>query len=90
MVKLGDKVRDIVSGYEGIVIGVTHYLHGCTVCGVKSQGLHDGKPVSTQWFDMPQLKTVKKKAVKQGTRITGGPHRDIPQRRDEPEYGDPE
>jgi len=87
-IKLGDRVKDTLSGFTGVVIGITKYLHGCTVCGVKPPGLHNGKPIDIQWFDEPQLKIVKRKVAKPSAKENGGPILSKPQRRDNPKKGD--
>lgn len=73
MVKLGDKAKDIVSGFEGIAVGKTIWLNGCTRVGLQSDILQDGKPIDTQWFDAPQLVVVEADKVTPGPRDTGGP-----------------
>lgn len=73
-VKNGDKVKDTVSGFTGIVIGLTDFLNGCTRCGVQAPVGKDGKLPETMWFDEPQLKIIKIGAVKSGEtkKKTGG------------------
>ena len=56
--KLGDKVRDKVTGYEGIAIGVAQHLYGCDTVGIKTTKLHDGKPIDCVWFDVLQVEKV--------------------------------
>ncbi len=51
MVKLGDRVKDRISGFKGVVTGRTEYLYGCIRLMVEPEGLHDGKPIDSQWFD---------------------------------------
>ena len=72
MVELGDKVKDTVTGYQGIAIGATTWLHGCRRITVQSQELKDGKPVEAVTFDEPQL-TVVKAMNHAAKRDTGGP-----------------
>lgn len=81
--KLGDKVRDKVTGYEGIAIGKTEWLNGCTRWTVQSQTLHEGKPIDSFCFDEPQLEIVEVEPVKAGPKTTGGPI-PSPQRRRDP------
>jgi len=57
-VKRGDKVKDSVTGFTGIVIASTEYLNGCTRCQVQSDVLKDGLPTRAQAFDAPQLECV--------------------------------
>jgi hypothetical protein len=78
---LGDKVKDKVTGFTGIVAGRTTFLHGCVRCGVQCDELKDGKPLDVIWFDEPQLKLVKADAVCEGDHDTGGPCPSTPQRR---------
>lgn len=86
-VQLGDKVRDPVTGFEGIAIGLTEWLHGCTTVSVRPQTLKkDGDLKDSVSFDEPQLEIVKAKAVISKEDLTpdevtrtGGP-RDEPQR----------
>jgi hypothetical protein len=79
MIKLGDKVRDTISGFEGIATGRTTWLHGCERIGVQPQALHDGKPVENAWFDINQLEVVEKNShqgVQIHTKNAGGPQDD--------------
>lgn len=64
MINLGDKVRDTISGFEGIAIGHSKFLHGCDTIGIKPQGLHDGQPIAAHWFDINQVETIEADAVK--------------------------
>lgn len=71
--KLGDKVKDTVTGFTGIVVTRAEHLNGCIRFGVQSDKLKDGIPSDAQWFDEPQLVLVKPAAVKRGPSETGGP-----------------
>ena len=66
MIKLGDKVKDKITGFEGITVAKVIYLNGCISYEVQPQKLKDGKMLDTVWFDEQQL-TNKSKAV------VGGP-----------------
>ena len=79
-VALGDKVKDTVSGYKGIVIGRSDFLNGCTRIGIQQVVGKDGSYQEPQWFDEPQLEVIKTKVTKQGPRDTGGPMVSIPTR----------
>ena len=77
-VKLGDKVKDEVTGFEGVATAATEFLQGCRRISITSQDLHDGKPIDSHWFDEPQITIVKKAVVKaevvdEGEQKTGGP-----------------
>lgn len=71
-IKLGDIARDKVSGFEGVVIGITQWLHGCERLIIQPQKLHDGKPIDALSFDLPQVELVAGKDHVPQTK-TGGP-----------------
>lgn len=88
-IKLGDKVKDVITGYTGIAMGITKYLTGCDHVGVLSQTAKDkdGKPTNWQWFDITVLKVVKAGVIKldSGTATAtpkrqGGPAPEAPSR----------
>jgi hypothetical protein len=55
-IPLGAKVRDPISGLEGVVTGRHEYLHGCVRLSVQPYGLDkDGKPHDPASFDEPAL-----------------------------------
>ena len=96
MFELGDKVKDAVTNYEGVIIGHTKWLHGCDRFSVQAQMLDkEGKPSTTYTFDEGQLILLEKGAYQKiqqaaldaklataGTK-PGGP-RDEPSRREDP------
>jgi hypothetical protein len=64
MIKLGDRVKDTVTGFEGIAVAKTEWLHGCVRFVVQPQSLDkDGKVQVAETFDEPQLKIIKAAAV---------------------------
>lgn len=63
-VNLGDKVKDRVTGFEGIDTGITECLQGCRRVIVQPQGLHEGKTIESMYIDEPQLEVVKAGAYK--------------------------
>lgn len=84
MIKLGDKVKDKISGFEGIATGVAEYLNGCTRILIEPTSLdEDGKLLKSTWFDDVQVEVVKKDAFTKGKAKVGGPARSDP-RRDDP------
>lgn len=78
--KLGDKVTDSITGFTGIVVAITDWIHGCIRVTVQAQQLEDGKPVPTQCFDEGQLVIVKKKQIKNNPVVKGGPVDNLPSR----------
>lgn len=63
-VQLGDKVKDRISGLQGIVVVVSDSLHGCRQIAVRPQELKDGKPVEASWFDIDQVELVEAGVIK--------------------------
>lgn len=84
-VQLGDVAKDTITGFKGVVVGITKWLHGCERISIQPRGLKDGKPVEAQSFDEPQVVVVQAKKHK-GTDGTGGPAPE-PARRAEPGRG---
>ena len=59
MVKLGDRVRDVVTGYEGIASGISHFLNGCVSVGISAVAVaSDGKIPSMEWLDEQRVAVV--------------------------------
>jgi hypothetical protein len=78
-INVGDVVRDTVTGFEGMAVAITKWLHGCMRITVQPQKLHDGKPIEPQTFDAPQIVLVNPRKHT-ALRSTGGP-RPEPQRK---------
>lgn len=74
---LGDEVKDIFTGFSGILVSRTRWIHNCNTYGVRAKELKDGVPQDSQYFDEPQLKIIKEKVVKE-KRDTGGPCEAVP------------
>ena len=73
-INLGDEVKDLVTGFTGIVIGKTTWLTGCDRFIVQPKGVNkEGKIYDNSSFDEESLIVVKAKKVKEGQRETGGP-----------------
>ena len=61
-IELGDRVRDPITGYQGVAYAVTTWLNGCVRFGVQPEKLDkDGKVQQELWFDQTQLRVVKKR-----------------------------
>lgn len=59
--QFGDKVKHIIYGIEGIVVGVAMYDTGCIHINISLQKLDkDGKPRESKWYDIEKLKKVPK------------------------------
>lgn len=89
-INLGDRVRDPITGFCGIVTALTTWLNGCQRASVQPESLKDGIPQSSEHFDVPQLELVDAAVHKPVTlrpqtsfdRVvvagTGGPPRETP------------
>lgn len=61
MIELGSKVKDIVSGFEGIATGRAEYMTGCVQYLVSTTKLgKDGDIQNSHWFDEMRLKVTAK------------------------------
>lgn len=79
-IELGDKVKDSVTGFVGIAVGRTKWLHGCERISVQPLVDKDGKCPEVMAFDAPQLIVVKAGVAKQGDPKKGGPRPAVFQR----------
>lgn len=74
MVNLGDKVRDLVTGFEGVAVAKTTWLSGCERFTIQPGGVTaEGKTHDTETFDVTQLEVVEAGAVQIARTDTGGP-----------------
>lgn len=82
-INLGDRVRDRISGFEGIVSAKSEYLNGCVRILVDPESLEDsGKLIKGAWFDDVQIELVEKSVLEIEGRPNGGPSRSDPSRED--------
>ena len=71
MIELGDKVRDKITGFEGIAVSKTEHLNGCVHFGVQAKMLKGEMP-EAEYIDIEQLVVVRK-AKAELKEPTGGP-----------------
>lgn len=77
-IRLGSKVRDTITGFEGIAVARTDWLNGCARIGIQAAELQEGKVMDIEWIDEVQLE-----GAAAGKRfLPGGPQRDPGGRRD--------
>lgn len=83
--KLGDKVRDRYTGFEGIAIARTEWLYGCVRITIQSTKLHDGRPLEDTFDEQRVEVTEAREPYKAAASVadTGGP-RDAPRRQRDP------
>jgi len=76
-IKLGNRVRDSLTGFEGIAVSRHQYQYGCTRIGVEAEDLDEkGCTKDASHFDEQRLEVVKKsrsKVSKDSEAKTGGP-----------------
>lgn len=61
-IEFGDKVKDIVTEFEGIAIGINIWMTGCKQIAVQPSVIKDdGSLSSATWFDESRLEIVAKK-----------------------------
>lgn len=70
--KLGDKAKDTISGFSGVIVAMTEWLNGCRRITIQPQELFEGKPVDNQTFDAEQVAKVETGPALPPSR-TGGP-----------------
>ena len=73
--KWGDRARDTVTGFEGIVTAKTEWMNGCVRYALQSSTLKDGVPVDAFWVDEQTIEVVKEEKIAASDR-RGGPQRD--------------
>lgn len=56
-IRLGDKVRDLITGYEGIVVAKIEYPNGCIQFGVKAR-VKEAAIKEAEYIDEDQLKRI--------------------------------
>ena len=78
MINLGDKVRDKVTGFEGIAVAKVEYINKCIQYCVKPKVDKDGKMPEGEYIDIDQLDVVSPESVKVETKPTGGQQSDRP------------
>jgi len=76
--QFNQKVRDKVTGFEGIVLGRTEYATGCVQYGVCPSKLTiDGRMPDWHWLDGGRLVLINDNDVNV-KRESGGPHPSAP------------
>ena len=67
MIKLGSKVRDSISGYEGIATARSRFLNGCVQLCIEGPLAKDEKGVARRddlWFDEQRVELIERDAWK--------------------------
>ena len=81
-IKLGSRVKDIITGYIGITTAYTVWVNGCVRYCIEAEELDkEGKPRVDQWFDEQRIRVLTDtKLVTLSNKVssTGGPMPDPP------------
>lgn len=70
-IHMGDKAKDTLSGFTGVVIARSEHLTGCNQVFIlptsdKKNELNEGS-----WFDIERVEKIKSQVVKIKSRLTG-------------------
>lgn len=64
IIELGDRIKDPISKFEGICVGITSWLYGCErVCISPEKRKDDGTIIEDVWIDRARAEVVEKAAV---------------------------
>ena len=58
-INLGDRAKDRISGFSGIVVAKTHWLNGCVRITIQPEKTDNGKTLDNATFDLEQIELVK-------------------------------
>ncbi len=60
---LGDTLKDKVTGFQGVCLGISFYATGCVHYGLQSQDLKDQKPLDWVWVDETTVELVETQTI---------------------------
>lgn len=63
-VELGDRAKDRITEFEGVITCITTWLNGCVRVGIQSEKLKDGKPLDAEYFDEVQVEILESGYIK--------------------------
>jgi len=79
-VQLGNKVKDSLTGFQGVAIAKTVWSSGAVTISVEPTKLQEnGQPIDSQAFDVYRLEIVSEPAIpvsRESEATTGGPQND--------------
>jgi hypothetical protein len=70
-INLGDKVKDTITGLEGVVLARAEYLTGCSQVNVQPLCDSTNEVKTSYWFDVERIESLEVAAVKVGARYSG-------------------
>jgi len=80
-IRLGSKVRDIVTGFEGVALSRVEYMNGCVQICVKPPVDKAGKMQEGLYIDIEQLEIIKLAPKRSTKSKKGGSQTDSPRDR---------
>lgn len=64
IIELGDKAKDKITGFTGVVTSITTWLNGCQRVGLQPRELGEhGRLPSVEAFDIEQVELLEKRVV---------------------------
>ena len=60
----GDKVKEIVTGFTGVITGPCHYITGCNTYLVVAKVKDEFSTAKTNWYDEGRLGLIQEETVK--------------------------
>jgi hypothetical protein len=72
-ITLGDRVKDTISGFQGILVARTKWLNGCERLTIQPEKLNAGKCIDQETFDAKQVELVKAGVIEYTDPENGGP-----------------
>jgi hypothetical protein len=81
MIELGQKAKDEITGFWGIITGRAQYLYGCDQYCIVPPVDKEGKIGKAEWFDEGRIKIISIGVDARDVTVEkpGGPQRDMPQ-----------
>jgi len=82
MLQLGQKAKDKITGFEGIITARAQYLTGCDQYGITPPVNKEGTIDSVEFFDEGRIEITGRGMLPEEvqTETKGGPNRDAPRR----------
>lgn len=63
-IKLGDIVKDVITGFTGVVCKYVEYPHNCPRLAIQPRELKDDLPQEMRYFDITHMELVEKGVIK--------------------------
>ena len=80
MIELGQKAKDKITGFEGILTGRCEYLYGCDQYLITPSVDKEGKRQDGEWFDDGRIEVIGAGVKPEDVQVDepGGVHSDAP------------